>query len=446
MAGLRAAKSLIVAALAANLFVTSASAQDPGQDEATLRAEQTRLFAEMFASPEDVELMFSYALVSIRLQDYEAAITTLERILIYDPNQPRVRMELAASYFRIGSYPVARQYFTEVAADPAAPAELKARVADYLEEIDRRSRSEYFTGRIGVNALFTTNANNGPGSRTIEFLGVPAQLTDPNATAQTHGGVSLSAQAIWVRDIGGPLGEEWRTDFVSYGVRLGEVDDGDVEALVLRTGPRLAFDDERNGLKGRPYIEFDHVRYGGDALHTALGFGLELTQPLGACVLRFADARIGWRDKHQPTAGIDKDGVNLRARAGLSYVHDEQVSLLGFMPFEFDGTETNSERSVFLGLGGVATFSYESGMDIATRPWAVDVGLRAVWRRFDEPGVFNPAKDREDVDIRLAVGHTAYVAQGFAAAARAEDFVREANIRTFDQDSLTLTAGLEYRF
>jgi hypothetical protein len=51
----------------------------------------------MFEAPDDVDLMFQYALTSIRLQDHEAAITTLERILIYSPNLLRVKVELGAS-------------------------------------------------------------------------------------------------------------------------------------------------------------------------------------------------------------------------------------------------------------------------------------------------------------------------------------------------------------
>ena len=438
-------KIILSAVMALGALSAPVTAQEEA-DAAALRAEQAQLFSEMFAAPADLDLMFRYALVSIRLQDYEAAITTLERILIYDPALPQVRTELGASYFRIGSYPVARQYFSEVAADPAAPADLKARVALYLEEIERRMRTDYFTGRLAVNALFTTNANNGPGSRTIEFLGVPAQLTDPNATAQTDGGVAVTGQVTWVQDLGGPLGEEWRSDAAVYGVRFGEVDSGNTAVLVLRTGPSLAFDDERNGIKGRPYIEFDHVRYGDDALHTTFGFGLEMTAPVGAATVAFSDLRVGWRDNHERTAGIDKDGANIRARAGLSHVHDEQLSLVGFGLLEFDGARTDSEKNLTLGLGGLATISYESGMEAAARPWAFDLGARAFWRQFDAPGIFDPATDREDVDLRFSIGHTAYLEQGFAAVARAEYYLRESNIRTFDLDSFTFTAGVEYRF
>ena len=64
--------------LAAGLMCAPAQAQVAPGEEAVLRAEQQQQFAAMFEAPDDVDLMFTYALTSIRLQDYEAAITTLD--------------------------------------------------------------------------------------------------------------------------------------------------------------------------------------------------------------------------------------------------------------------------------------------------------------------------------------------------------------------------------
>ena len=106
------AKTLLAvgAMFVAGLVGDAALAQVSPSEETALRAVQREQFAAMFEEPDDVDLMFQYAVTSIRLQDYEAAITTLERILIYNPNLPRVKVELGASYFRIGSYPVAKFY------------------------------------------------------------------------------------------------------------------------------------------------------------------------------------------------------------------------------------------------------------------------------------------------------------------------------------------------
>ena len=72
-------------------------------DQTDLRQKQAAQFTEMFNNPDNVELMYAYALTSIKLRDYEAAISTLERILIFRPDTPRVEIELGAAYYRIGS-------------------------------------------------------------------------------------------------------------------------------------------------------------------------------------------------------------------------------------------------------------------------------------------------------------------------------------------------------
>ena len=62
-----------------------------------LRARQKALFDELIDKPDDLDLMFEYAKVSIQLEDYEAAISTLERMLIYRQDLSRVRLELAVA-------------------------------------------------------------------------------------------------------------------------------------------------------------------------------------------------------------------------------------------------------------------------------------------------------------------------------------------------------------
>jgi len=52
------------------------------EERAKLQAEYDRLFAQMLGRPTDLDLMFSFAAVAARLGNYEAAISTLERMLL----------------------------------------------------------------------------------------------------------------------------------------------------------------------------------------------------------------------------------------------------------------------------------------------------------------------------------------------------------------------------
>lgn len=241
--------------LAVGLVGGEATAQVSPSEEAALRVVQRDQFAAMFEAPDDVDLMFQYAVTSIRLQDYEAAITTLERILIYNPNLPRVKTELGASYFRIGSYPVAKFYFEEVLNDDTAGPEMKERVQMFLDEINKRTRTSYVTGKVGFDTIFTTNANFGPEDRNALFLGVPVTLTAPDVTSQTDAGVALVGQVSHIYDLSTATGDVWRTDVAASFTRYADTDSGATDIAILRTGPRLSLDDDRYGPKIRPYAE-----------------------------------------------------------------------------------------------------------------------------------------------------------------------------------------------
>lgn len=444
------------AALLACLAAGVAEAQVEATEEAALRVEQQKQFAAMFEAPDDVSLMFQYAVTSIRLQDYEAAITTLERILIYNPNLPRVKVELGASYFRIGSYPVAKFYFEEVLNDDTADPEMKERVQVFLDEINKRTRTSYFTGRVGIDTVFTTNANFGPDDRNAVFLGIPVVLTAPDVTSQTDAGFSFVGQVSHVYDLSSANGDVWRSDLAFSATRFAETDDGATDVVVLRTGPRLSLDDDRYGPKIRPYLELSHVRFAKDPLQTTIGGGIELTNTLNQSMSLFSDLRIAYRDSHINTLAvdlnneiIDQDGFNVRANAGVNYFYDQNVTLRGFVLAEFTGAETDQEQSYEFGIGGMGTYRYDSGLEVGSRDWLVSAGFRGVYRRFDADHVaagIVDGKTREDLDLRLHIGHTAYLQDDLSLTARAEYFVRDSNIRNFDLNSFTAKVGIRYSF
>lgn len=441
------------AALAACLTIGGAQAQVSPNEEAALRVEQSEQFAAMFEAPDDVALMFQYAVTSIRLQDFEAAITTLERILIYNPNLPRVKVELGASYFRIGSYPVAKFYFEEVINDDTAEPALKERVQLFLDEINKRTRTSYFTGRVGIDTVFTSNANFGPEGRNILFLGAPRVLLGPNVTSQTDAGFGLVGRVSHIYDLASANGDVWRSDLAFSAVRYAETSSGATDVVLFRSGPRLSLDDDRYGPKIRPYVELSHVRFAKDPLQTTIGAGFELTNTLNQSMSLFSDLRIAWRDSHIKTAAvdlngdtIDQDGLNVRAKAGVNYFYDQNITLRGFLLAEFTGAETDQEQSYELGVGGVGTYRYDSGLEVASRDWLVSAGFRGVYRRFDEENIVQPARKREDLDLRLHIGHTAYLQDDLSLTARAEYFVRESNVKNFDLDSFTAKIGIRYSF
>src|SRR5690348_17408666 len=65
-----------------------------------VEAQRESLLKQMIARPNDLDLAFEYATLSSQVGDYEGAISTLERMLIYAPNTPRLQLELGVLYYR----------------------------------------------------------------------------------------------------------------------------------------------------------------------------------------------------------------------------------------------------------------------------------------------------------------------------------------------------------
>jgi tetratricopeptide (TPR) repeat protein len=104
-----------------------------------LESERQALFQQMFRDPSNLDIAFRYAELSVRAGDLEAAIATLERMLVYAPGLPRLQFELGVLYFRLGAYETAATYLRAVESNPSVPADIQGEVALYLQTIDERA-------------------------------------------------------------------------------------------------------------------------------------------------------------------------------------------------------------------------------------------------------------------------------------------------------------------
>lgn len=431
-------------ALAAMLVAGgAASAQTADQD--TLRAEQDALFARMIETPDDLDLMFAYALKSVEAEDFEAAISTLERMLIFNQNLPRVKLELGAAYFRIGAYQAARTYFEDVANDPALGAPARERVAGFLAAIDQRTSKHAFSGRVGGGVVWTDNANRGPGSDRILLFGLDARLGNPENTAQSDMGAQVSAQVSHTYDLGTATGEVWKTDVSAYARHFASATDSNVEAFVLRTGPRISLDNQRFGATFRPYAFGDLVRTDSKPAYRTIGVGGEYIKPINQEFTLFGNVSGGQRDFLQDRNEFD--GLVLRGDTGAVWFATDELTLRGTLFTELDFTEKDSRESASIGLRASATYRYDSKLEIASRPWAITGAVDVSARSFEAPeSTVDPRRKRNDQSVRVSVGHIAYLEDGLAATANVDFFRRDSNIKNFDVSAITGVFGLQYSF
>ena len=141
-----------------------------GEGTASLEAQKEALFQQMLRDPGNLDVAFAYADVSARLGDYEAAVSALERMLLFNPDLPRVQLELGAMYFRMGSYDIARSYF-EKAAAANPPPEVRARIDQYLAEIEKGESRHHLSGYFFSGVQYQTDANVAGSSLILSPIG-----------------------------------------------------------------------------------------------------------------------------------------------------------------------------------------------------------------------------------------------------------------------------------
>ena len=133
--------------------VAPAMAQGPVNASAEQEREYDAAFQEMLRKPADLDVLFKFATIATKTGDYEGAISALERMLLVNPDLPRVRLELAVLYYRLGSFEVSRTYLETVMASPGITPEVRARAEQYLAEVEKRNSRSRFVGEVFAGVM-----------------------------------------------------------------------------------------------------------------------------------------------------------------------------------------------------------------------------------------------------------------------------------------------------
>jgi TPR repeat protein len=276
---LRSLLPLVLALVVVSLPGGSPRAQElSGAERTQLLAQKETLFQKMLREPGNLDTAFTYADVSAKLGDNEAAVSALERMLLFNPDLPRVQLELGTLYFRMGSFEIARTYF-ERAAAANPPEEVKERIAAYLGEVSRLSAPQRFSGYFSFGAQYQSDANLA-GSQNILGINLLPQFAkhhDENvfATGSVLYSYDLGTQTRDTIEISG-------TGFANHYSSVRRLDLGLVETTA---GPRFNFPEPVSWVHAaslKPYLIANDVSLGGNQYFHTLGTGGEATaQVLG---------------------------------------------------------------------------------------------------------------------------------------------------------------------
>ncbi|WP_269583253.1 hypothetical protein [Roseibium sp. Sym1] len=352
-----------------------------------LAARQSALLAAMLAAPDDLDTAFEYAMVSSLLGDYEAAVSTLERMLIYAPGLARVQLELGVLYFRLGSTETARYYFQQAVSGPDVPPEVEARVQAYLVTIDKQQNPADFRAAVVTGVRYQTNANAAPGSRRVDLNG-GTFLLDDTATGQADVNAFLAGRAHGSYDLG-RQGDLLEADFIFYGARYADIVRLDTALAELTFGPslnleRFNLDDSRLGLYAiAAGIRLNHANYNG-----ALGLGARFVSQVTPAVL--VDAKVEWRrrwynDTAEYSTVSDRNGSYWRLAAVVSRKLSPAVTMRALILADFEEAKQQWTQSWEAGGGLGATVRFAAPFERLRLPWSLDLEAGYIFRSYQGP-------------------------------------------------------------
>ncbi len=157
---------------------------------------QEATYQEVMADPDNIELNFRYARSRVVKGDLLKAAGTLERILMVNPELPRVRLFYASVLFRLDNLDDAEREIRTLKKQPLTDS-MKTELDDYVKQIKQRRRMTRFRLTLAGGFDFDENRNSAPASGTRLLADVPTILdsnsTRRNDTSPTmNGGLDVS--------------------------------------------------------------------------------------------------------------------------------------------------------------------------------------------------------------------------------------------------------------
>lgn len=231
------------------------------------------LFQTMLNRPADLASAVQYAADAKKAGDLEASIGALDRLLFYNPGLLDVRYELGTIYFRLGSYEMARGYFEPLLESAQTTPEMKTRVQEFLDAVEKRLQPDQWSGFAQTGLRYQTNASYGPSQQAA------------GATQPING--AFRAQSDWnwfavgalnyVHDFGLQSGDVFEASLLGYDAQQFRDTAVDTGFLDLRFGPRFGiFQDTLNGASIKPYAVMTGALLAGSPYLGSIGGGVTM--------------------------------------------------------------------------------------------------------------------------------------------------------------------------
>ncbi len=423
---------------------------DAGIAASDIEARRQALLQSMLQDPSNLDVAFEYAALSSQVGDYEAAISTLERMLIFAPNTPRLQLELGILYYKLGSYEVARTYFAQVVANPSVPQEIAAKVRLYLQQLAIEAEPPAFAGSIFSGIRWESNANAAPATQNITLNGLDFTLDSQSVAAPDWSAVNIGT-LHYGYDLKNQ-GDRIEFDFLTYNASYFDLTDINLNFFEATLGP--SFNLKRIGIeKSRFYVYGigDEVLLGNDQYFAAGGGGLRFLSfaaPRSALDLRLETRVRQFTNTDDRPTNTLRDGAQTRFGGTYSYYVAPGVVLIVQGYAQREDAEVGYYANIEVGASAGIAWTFANPLAAAGRyPWTLQVGAGGINRTYDDPDpTINPFQAEVDKTFWGRAALLIPVNATWAMVPQVEIRDQDSNYEISKYDDFSTLVGLQKRF
>ncbi|MDC1171669.1 tetratricopeptide repeat protein, partial [Alphaproteobacteria bacterium] len=380
----------------------------------------------------------------IKAGDFEGAISSLERMLILDPNLPRIRYELGVLYFKLGSYDVAATYFEELLEDKKTPKAIVEQASPFIEEIESRLTNHSFSGSTFSGIKYQTNASSGPRSTKVKLFGAPSFLPD-EFTNKGDFDVFVSGSINYAYDFQSEPEKILEAGLNIYGNE--QFDQTFVNARVIdaHIGPRLVLPIEfLNNPVVRPFIAGDYLIVSDDESYYSHGAGLTADIRAAETLNLNIDARVMARENKDASV---LDGYRNRMTISASYLASETVQIQLSSTISTEETKTNIQNNRDYSMNASINKTFKAPFDLIKGPLSVGLSFGGGFREYAGPNpAIDPDTTRNDYTLRLSPSLTVPAGDTMAILVSGGFTRVDSNIPNSEYDNISLTIGISKQF
>jgi hypothetical protein len=435
-------------------------------ERAQLEAQKQQLFQQMLRNPADLDTTFAYADVAAKLGDNEAALAALDRMLLFNPNLPRVQLEVGVLYFRMGAFELARTYFDKaLAASP--PPEVRERVEFYLSHSTVRATPEQFSGYLFSGVQYQSDANVAPGSPLIHSP-IGDVLLGSQFVKKADVNIFGAGVGLYTYDLGTQNGDALEILGTGFGNHYFRVSRLDLLLGEVTAGPRFNFPDpmpEVSAASVKPYAILNNVGLGGSEYFFTYGAGIEGTAAVWddlrvRGVFEFRQKKFSNASDRPLSTGLDGNDklVSLQFAKPVALLAYPGL-LLQELNLQLDFLDQDTRFAFYsnksYGIGGGYRVRFDDPTGYFKLPWETAVYAGRIWSNYDAPDpccstsgdplFFSPSA-RFDRRWRFGVSEIVQVADNAALVFQFQRDIVSSNLSLYAYTSNSVLVGPQIRF